>query len=716
MKRILSLLLAFTLVFATALSCIPAAFAASAMVTSDAGVDFIKQYEGFCKYPVWDYGQYSVGYGTRCPDDKLEEYRENGISEEDAIALLREHLVGAESAVNSRIIDRYGLSLSQNQFDALVSFTFNCGSGWTYSTAGVFHQAIAHGAVGNDLVRAFALWCSAGGSILKPLLNRRLAEANMYLNGSYSKTPPASYCYVLYDANGGETDPRSQGYSTQWSAEVVPVPTYPGHTFEGWYTQRTGGTKVTSLDASHKGKTLYAHWSGEGTQNPETQPETQPETKPAEPQEIVSGEDITPVEVTVTARDVNVRRGPGLSYNRIGSADKGNKITITQIKKADGYTWGRFSDGWISLSYTDYGKKDEAEKPTEPKPTEPKPTEPKPTEPKPTAPKPTEPKPTEPKPTVPKPAAPKQPKPTEPKNEAAEPSEDVDVLSIARESGSTWIGLLTGETDPEVRTGPGEAFEVSGSMTVDTVVEFIDVRPGWAETAEGWISTRNIEILSVPAASDEIPEDAWVGQVYDCNQLSIRTEPGMESEIAACVNNGAVLTLTEISSVNGESWGKTADGWVSLKYVRMLRVPKSASEAHPDAWIAQVINRRASVVYSEADQTSAYVECLSAGNIVEVLEMRSVEGKAWARLPVGWIALENLELITVPAEPDAEPDFEIVTVQETAIQVYSDADTDSETVGVKGQNKLLVVYETVNAEGTRWGRIQQGWIPMGEEE
>ena len=49
--------------------------------TTEAGVQFIKDHEGFVEYPMWDYGQYSIGYGSRCPDDKLEEYRENGITD-----------------------------------------------------------------------------------------------------------------------------------------------------------------------------------------------------------------------------------------------------------------------------------------------------------------------------------------------------------------------------------------------------------------------------------------------------------------------------------------------------------------------------------------------------------------------------------------------------------------------------------------------------------
>ena len=183
MRRLTGLVMAIVLVCGLVLSCVPFTSAAgSSMVTSDAAVQVIKTFEGFLKYPVWDYGQYSVGYGTRCPDDKLEEYRENGITEEEAIALLREHLLIAATAVNSRIIDRLGVKLSQNQFDALVSFTYNCGSGWAYDTSGTLYKAIANGTTGNELIRAFALWCIAGGENPTGLLNRRLCDASMVLN------------------------------------------------------------------------------------------------------------------------------------------------------------------------------------------------------------------------------------------------------------------------------------------------------------------------------------------------------------------------------------------------------------------------------------------------------------------------------------------------------------------------------------------------------
>ena len=62
------------------------------MKVSDACVELIKQLEGFTAIPTWDYAQWTVGYGTRYPSDKLEEYQKNGITTTEAEELLRKHL------------------------------------------------------------------------------------------------------------------------------------------------------------------------------------------------------------------------------------------------------------------------------------------------------------------------------------------------------------------------------------------------------------------------------------------------------------------------------------------------------------------------------------------------------------------------------------------------------------------------------------------------
>jgi GH24 family phage-related lysozyme (muramidase) len=196
MKRMISFLLAVVLFAGLMVTGAPTVYAASEMKVSDALVEVLKQEEGFSAKPYWDYGQYTVGYGTRCPDDMLEEYKKNGISKEAAEILLRNYLSKTESTINKKFIDKYDLKLTQGQFDALVTFTYNCGSSWISETSGTFHNAVKKGKTGSELINAFSLWCSAGGQILPGLVRRRLSEANMFLNGKYSRSKPDNYCYV----------------------------------------------------------------------------------------------------------------------------------------------------------------------------------------------------------------------------------------------------------------------------------------------------------------------------------------------------------------------------------------------------------------------------------------------------------------------------------------------------------------------------------------
>ena len=89
MKRLTSFLLAIVLLAGLVFIQAPTAHAASNMTVSDSMVEVLKQNEGFARKPYNDYGQYTVGYGTRCPDDMLDYYMQNGITEEAAETLLR---------------------------------------------------------------------------------------------------------------------------------------------------------------------------------------------------------------------------------------------------------------------------------------------------------------------------------------------------------------------------------------------------------------------------------------------------------------------------------------------------------------------------------------------------------------------------------------------------------------------------------------------------
>lgn len=73
---------------------------------------------------------------------------------------------------------------------------------------------------------------------------------------------------VRFDANGGRVSPASKvvtcnsSYSNTYG--TLPTPTRTGYEFDGWYTEETGGTKITSTTSvgTDPPATLYAHWKG----------------------------------------------------------------------------------------------------------------------------------------------------------------------------------------------------------------------------------------------------------------------------------------------------------------------------------------------------------------------------------------------------------------------------------------------------------------------
>lgn len=144
------------------------------MKTSQKGIDFIKSYEtlqlkAYKAVPSEQY--YTIGYGHYGPDVK----KGSSITESQAESLLAEDLASFEKAVNDSVV---GLGLAQNQFDALVSFTFNVGVN-AFKGSTLLRKIKAKASEG-EIRMEFAKWKKSGGQTLPGLLKRRLAEADIY--------------------------------------------------------------------------------------------------------------------------------------------------------------------------------------------------------------------------------------------------------------------------------------------------------------------------------------------------------------------------------------------------------------------------------------------------------------------------------------------------------------------------------------------------------
>lgn len=157
------------------------------------GAQFVGRFEGFRAEPYNDpIGFATIGYGHllhRSNVTAADRAKWGKLSENAALKLLRQDAEAAAWAVRAHVTAR----LNQPQFDALVSFTFNLGTGAFIDSTLLKklnqHPGTSKGVVGFDAkaeVRAELMkWNKAGGRELAGLTARRRAEADLFATGKY---------------------------------------------------------------------------------------------------------------------------------------------------------------------------------------------------------------------------------------------------------------------------------------------------------------------------------------------------------------------------------------------------------------------------------------------------------------------------------------------------------------------------------------------------
>ena len=761
-KRILSIALTVALLITLIpLGAIPAR-AESNFVASQQMIDLLKKFEGFAEKPYWDYKQWTVGYGTRVPDGNLERYQTEGIHQAEAEQLLATTLADMGKSINS-FIDKFGLQITQNQFDAMLSMSFNCGTNWIYGT-GFFRTAIIEGWTGSDFMFSIGQWSSAGGATQTGLIRRRLSEANMYLYNTYDSNIPQNFCYVRFEPNGGTNEIKVQCYDSNMPSAIRAVPVYEGYKFEGWYTDPTGGEKVETLDAGVRNYTLYAHWSaGDASGTP--QDSTQGEIKgnpvsydrqvatgvlnsfssPVKGALVVNaynlGDMITVIEeytdgsgvkwgklsaggwvnlsytqdptenpvagnsvtVTVTGVNVNVRRGPSTAYAKVGTVTVGDQLTITHTQTGGGYTWGKFATGWIALKYTNYDaviNGTAGEDTTPPETTTP------------------------PEPTTP-------PETTTPAPDTTTPEPDASTNTVVA-TGKIKVSS-TGKLN--VRGGASTGHPIVGHLRRDDKVEIYEIVTAgsmkWGRISQGWISLSYVTLDSTTAPETNTGTttppagnsgtEVINGTVIVNTKLNVRSGAGTNNAIVGYLKGNTKVQITEKKTVSGRVWGKISNGWICMDYVRVDgdNAGSTGSSNTNTGSANATITAGGKLRIRSGPGTSYTISGYIADHTrVQILEQKTIGNTVWGRIDRGWISLDFVTLddpngqIQQPDNSGSSTPATTGTITADCLRVRSAAGTSNSIVGRLYQGARVTILETTVVAGVTWGRIDKGWISM----
>lgn len=162
-----------------------------------AGLKLIMEFEG-CRLAAYQCsaGVWTIGYGHTAGV-----YKGMTITQAQAEEYLKQDVAKFEKYVNNATYVPITAALTQNQFDALVSFAYNCGAGNV--------KKLCKGRTAAQIATAMLQYCKANGKVLAGLKRRREAEQKLF------NTPDTGTMAATTTTMASTTTKNTEDYNMQ---------------------------------------------------------------------------------------------------------------------------------------------------------------------------------------------------------------------------------------------------------------------------------------------------------------------------------------------------------------------------------------------------------------------------------------------------------------------------------------------------------------------
>lgn len=368
------------------------------------------------------------------------------------------------------------------------------------------------------------------------------------------------------------------------------------------------------------------------------------------------------------APEVNVRSGAGVHNAKVTSLRSGSKVNVYETVNVDGASWYRIDQGWIAASYVQLG------------------------------------------------------------GGAAAGGNLGGTTETA--GGGHVTGVVASNGNLKTRAGAGFGYRETGDLKPGTKVtiyeqQFLD-GVNWGRTEKGWV---NMAFITMDSAG--FTGTGTMGTVVKCNHaVRVRNAPGVGGAQVGTFLVGTRVEIMETTTIaNGETWGRTAQGWVSMYYIQLdselptppippvnpnnpvnpnppvnppvppVNPPKPSDQGIPFAMSGK-LNSDAPLRMRPSSMGD-YEETAKVGATVQITKLENADGVLWGLVEGGWIDMGKVDL-------------NVYAVSNKAQIVWQDASTNTAISALNQGQTVNISQLKLDGSNKVWGQINDpsGWIEL----
>ncbi len=237
----------------------------------------------------------------------------------------------------------------------------------------------------------------------------------------------------------------------------------------------------------------------------------------------------------------------------------------------------------------------------------------------------------------------------------------------------------------------------------------------WGYCSQGWLFLAYTDYGGASGGTSASQGQGIAGTVTGAQKVNVRTGAGVGNTLATQLPEGTAVKVYEQTTVDGATWGRIDQGWISMGYVKLSQTAQTGLNV--SAGSSAVVSSSTSLNVRSGPGTGySRVGALTPGTSVVIYEKRIVNGVAWGHIDQGWINLNYVTAgVTSSGAGGTTSGYGVggtVVNCSTGVNIRSAAGTANALVGVAPLGSRVTVTERTQVNGFYWGHIDRGWVCM----